>query len=160
MPKPILNPSQVKNLTESVLSATPKQRPQHMDKLKLDRLLRKTRSKEYMDAIHRLDAGGRVHNREKAEELITTIRNELPEVEIEDVLLGIVAICYLGKPYEVHTLDVAGKILSHYKSGEPLPPLLEPARGIALHGGYDFIEIYVDCFRCVSSIGTVSVIKR
>lgn len=65
-----------------------------------------------------------------------------------------------GKPYEVHTLDIGGGIVDHYKEGEVLPGGLEKARGIALKGGYDFIEVYVDCCRAVSSTEMVSVIKE
>ena len=129
-----------------------------MDKMKLDRLLRKTRSKEYMEALHKLDAGGHVHNQQKVNEIIDTIKNEFPEVEISGVLLGFVSICYLGNPYEVHTLDMTGQIIEHYKSGQILPGGLEKARSIALRGGYDFIEVYVDCCRCVSATGAVSVV--
>lgn len=163
MPKPMLKQPQTHTQSESILSATQnqsqKQQTQQMDKMKIDRLLRKTRSKEYMDALHKLDAGGHVHNQHKVNEIINTIRNEFPEVEISGVLLGFVSICYLGKPYEVHTLDLSGQIIEHYKSGQTLPGGLEKARSIALRGGYDFIEVYVDCCRCVSSTGAVSVIS-
>ena len=163
MPKPMLKQPQTHTQSESILSATQnqsqKQQTQQMDKMKIDRLLRKTRSNEYMDALHKLDAGGHVHNQHKVNEIINTIRNEFPEVEISGVLLGFVSICYLGKPYEVHTLDLSGQIIEHYKSGQTLPGGLEKARSIALRGGYDFIEVYVDCCRCVSSTGAVSVIS-
>jgi hypothetical protein len=39
-----------------------------------------------------------------------------------------------------------------------MPGGLEKARGIAMRGGYEFIEVYADCCRCVSSNGSVSVI--
>lgn len=163
MPKPILKQSQVKRQSESILSAVQqqslKQQAQKMDKMKLDRLLRKPRSKEYMDALHKLDAGGHVHNQHKVNEIINTIRDEFPEVEVSGVLLGFVSICYLGQPYEVHTLDMSGEIIEHYKSGQALPVGLEKARSIALRGGYDFIEVYADCCRCVSSTGAVSVVS-
>ena len=163
MPKPMLRQPQTQTQSGSILSATQqqesKQQTQQMDKMKLDRLLRKTRSKEYMDALHRLDAGGHTHNQHKVNEIIDAIRNEFPEVEISGILLGFVSICYLGKPYEVHTLDMTGQIIEHYKVGQTLPGGLEKARSIALRGGYDFIEVYVDCCRCVSSNGSVSVIS-
>ncbi len=163
MPRPMLKQPQTQTQTGGILSATQqqsqKQQVQQMDKMKLDRLLRKTRSKEYMDALHKLDAGGHVHNQHKVNEIIDAIRNEFPEVEISGVLLGFVSICYLGKPYEVHTLDMTGQIIEHYKSGQTLPGGLEKARSIALRGGYDFIEVYVDCCRCISSTGAVSVIS-
>lgn len=163
MPKPMLKQPQLQSQSESILSATQnlqtKQQIHQMDKMKLDRLLRKTRSKEYMEALHKLDAGGHVHNQQKVNQIINTIRNEFPEVEISGVLLGFVSICYLGKPYEVHTLDMTGQIIEHYKSGQTLPSGLEKARSIALRGGYDFIEVYVDCCRCISTTGAVSVIS-
>lgn len=164
MPRPMLRtPQKQETQTQSLLSATQsreqQKQKQQMDKMVLDRLLRKTRSKEYMDAIHRLDAGGHVHNRRKVDSIINAIRSEFPEVEISGIMLGIVSKCYLGRPYEVHTLDVTGQIIEHYKAGSALPGGMEKARGIAIHGGYDFIEVYADCCRAVSSNGTVSVIQ-
>lgn len=163
MPRPILRtPQKSETQTNSILSATrspeQKQKTQQMDKMKLDRLLRQPRSKAYMEAMHKLDAGGHVHNQAKVDSIINTIRQEFPEIELAGILLGYVSICYLGKPYEVHTLDVGGGIIEHYKAGETLPNGLEKARGIAMRGGYDFIEVYTDCCRAISSNGTVSVI--
>lgn len=165
MPRPMLRTPQMQTQTQtsSLLSATynsqQKQQQQQMDKMKMDKLLRKSRSKEYMEALHKLDAGGHVHNQNKVNEIINTIRSEFPEVELAGVLLGYVAICYLGKPYEVHTLDITGGIIEHYKAGQPLPNGLEKARSIAMRGGYDFIEVYIDCCRAISANGTVSVIS-
>jgi hypothetical protein len=129
-----------------------------VEKIRLDRLLRKKRSKQYMDAIHELDAGGHVMNQSKVDEIINKISLEFPELEMSGILLGYVSKCYLGKPYEVHTLDIIGGIIEHYKARQPLPDGLEKARGIALHGGYAFIEVYSDCCRAVSEDGTVAVI--
>lgn len=163
MPKPMLRKPQTQTQTNTILSATQnqqqKQQTQQMDKMKMDRLLRKTRSKEYMQALHKLDAGGHVHNQHKVNEIIDTIRNEFPDLEISGIMLGVVSICYLGKPYEVHTLDITGQIIEHYKGGQILPGGLEKARSIAMRGGYDFIEVYVDCCRAISSNGSVSVIS-
>ena len=163
MPKPMLRQPQPQTQSNTILSATQnqqqKQQIQQMDKMKLDRLLRKTRSKEYMQALHKLDAGGHVHNQHKVNEIIDTIRNEFPGLEISGIMLGIVSICYLGKPYEVHTLDITGQIIEHYKGGHVLHGGLEKARSIAMRGGYDFIEVYVDCCRAISSNGSVSVIS-
>lgn len=164
MPKPILKPLQSSNYSDNILSAVRKQEQKQeikqMDKMKLDRLLRKPRSKGYMDALHKLDAGGHVHNQNKIKEIIDSIRAEFPEVEINGVLLGFVSKCYLGKPYEVHILDAANQIVEHYKAGQPLPYGLEKARSIALRGGYDVIEVYTDCCRAIRSDGTVSVISN
>ena len=112
-----------------------------------------------MDALHKLDAGGHVHNQNKVNDIINAIQNEFPEVALGGVLLGYVSICYLGKPYEVHTLDVTGEIIEHYKAGHALPGGMEKARAIAMRGGYDFIEVYVDCCRAISGNGSVSVIE-
>jgi hypothetical protein len=159
MPKPILNPYQSKKQTQAIhIMASNLKQPQ-IDKLSLDRLLRKSRSKEYMDAIHQLDAGGHVHNKKEVNEIINTIKSEFPDVDINGILLGFVAKCYLGAPYEAHTLDLVGEIIEHYKQGETLPGGLDKAKSIALHGGYDFIEVYTDCCRAISSNGSVSVIK-
>lgn len=159
MPKPILNPYQSKKQTQTshIMNSNLKQ-PQ-IDKLSLDRILRKSRSKEYMDAIHQLDAGGHVHNKKEVNEIINTIKSEFPDVDINGILLGFVAKCYLGAPYEAHTLDLVGEIIEHYKRGETLPGGLDKAKSIALNGGYDFIEVYTDCCRAISSNGSVSVIK-
>ncbi|MDD6526629.1 MAG: hypothetical protein PUF31_02250 [Oscillospiraceae bacterium] len=163
MPKPMLKQPQTQTQSSSILSATQKrenkQQTTQIDKMKLDRLLRKPRSKEYMEALHKLDAGGHTHNQQLVNEIIDAIRNEFPEVELQGVLLGYVSICYLGKPYEVHTLDMGGQIVEHYKSGQPLPGELEKARSLALRGGYDFIEVYVGSCRCISSNGAVSVVS-
>ena len=165
MPRPMLKQPQTQTQTNNILSATQqqtqaqKQQVQQMDKMKLDRLLRQPRSKAYMDALHSLDAGGHVHNQNKVNAIIDAIRKEFPEVEISGMLLGYVSICYLGKPYEVHTLDMTGSIIEHYKAGQTQPGGLEKARSIAMRGGYEFIEVYVDCCRCVSSNGRVSVIS-
>lgn len=162
MPKPMLRQSQLQTQSDTILSAVQnqkqKQQAQQMDKMKLDRLLRKARSKEYMQTLHNLDAGGHVYNQHKVNEMIDTIRNEFPDLEISGIMLGIVSICYLGKPYEVHTLNMAGQIVEHYKSGQMLPDGLEKARTIAIRGGYEFIEVYVDCCCAISSNGSVSVI--
>ncbi|ORO77862.1 hypothetical protein [Streptococcus oralis] len=157
MPKPMLNPYQSQKQTSHIMTSNLKQ-PQ-IDKLSLDRLLRKSRSKEYMDAIQQLDAGGHVHNHNKVSEIINTIKSEFPEVEMNGILLGLVAKCYLGDSYEAHTLDFIGEIIEHYKRGETLPKGLDKAKSIAIHGGYDFIEVYTDCCRAISSNGAVSVIK-
>ena len=109
---------------ENLLSAsqpkTQNAQKQQMDKMVLDRTLRKKRSKEYMQAIQKLDAGGHTHNQKQVDEIIGEITNEFPEVKLEGLLIGFVAICYLGKPYEVHTLDLSGRIIQHFQEGVKL----------------------------------------
>lgn len=164
MPRPMLKPLQSQSQTArsndilSAVSQEQKQSKKQIDKMKTDQLLRKPRSKAYMNALHRLDAGGHVHNQDKVNEIIQAIQEEFPEVILSGILLGYVSVCYLGKPYEVHTLDFTGEIIEHYKTGQTLPNGLEKAHNIALRGGYEFIEVYIDCCRAVSANGSVSVI--
>lgn len=164
MPKPMLktpqqNQSQSANLLSTTRPQTESRQKSQVDKMKQDRLLRKKRSRAYMDALHSLDAGGHVHNQEKVNRIINVIRDEFPEVELHGIFLGFVSVCYLGRPYEVHTLDFSGQIIQHFKTGETLPNGMEKARGIALRGGYEFIEVYTDCCRAVSADGSVAVIS-
>lgn len=161
MPRPILGiRGQTENKSHNALNVNYENRQTtKMNKMSLDRLLRKKRSKEYMEAIHKLDAGGHVHNQQQVNEIIGAIKKEFPEIELSGILLGYVAVCYLGKPYEVHTLDITGEIIEHYKQGHSLPGGLEKARSIAIYGGYSFIEVYVDCCRAIGEDGSVSVIS-
>ena len=163
MPRPILK-TPLQTEQDNLLSVTGRneqnRQPRQIDKMKTDRILRLPRSKAYMDALHKLDAGGHVCNQNEINDIINTIKNEFPEVELGSVLIGYVSKCYLGKPYEVHTLDVTGAIIEHYKVGRPLPGGMEKARSIAMRGGYDFIEVYVDCCRAIGRNGSVSVITE
>lgn len=159
MPRPIFR-NQQQQQTSGMLSTrqTAPQAKSRMDPAKLDLLLRRKRSKAYMDALKRLDAGGHVHNRQQMEEIINAIRAEFPEVSLEGILLGFVDKCYLGAPYEVHTIDLSGGIIEHYKRGQILPNGMEKARSLAMSGSYQFIEVYTNCVRAISSNGSVSVI--
>lgn len=163
MPRPILKPQmQIQTQTNSLLSASQQtlqsQQVSQVQKMKIDRYLRQKRSKRYMDAMHQLDAGGHVMNRRQVDAILDIIRQEFPEVELNGILLGVVSKCYLGAPYEVHTLDAGSQIVEHYKMGHPLPNGMEKARNLALRGGYDFVEVYVDCCRAVMPDGSVSVV--
>lgn len=162
MPKPLLTRPETRNLTGTTLSTAPiqqqKLQTQQMNKMELDRYLRKKRSKDYIQTMCELDIGGHVQKQQKVKRIIDAIHNEFPEVEINGIMLGIVSICYLGKPYEVHTLDVTGQIIEHYPGGKALPGGLEKARSLALRGGYAFIEVYVDCCRAIGRNGSVAVI--
>jgi len=120
--------------------------------------LRQKRSQTYLDALTRLDAGGHVHSPAAAQALIDAIRSELPDVQVDALPLGIVARCYLGAPFEVHTLDCSGCIIEHYKSFEALPTLLEKARSLALHPSYVFIEVYANRLVAVSANGQTALI--
>ncbi len=125
----------------------------------VDKRLRQSRSHAYVNLMRELDAGEYQRSPEKVQALLNAIRQELPEVAIEHLPVGIVSKCYLGDPFEVHTLDVTGSIVQHYKRSERLPDLLERARNLAAPGTYAFIEVYPDCLRSVSDGGIVSVIQ-
>ena len=163
MPKIMLkNSTETKTETNNSLSLSkPVEKTQtSVDTLTLQRILRKKRSQKYMEAMKTLDVGGHVHNQEKVNELINAIREEFPEVELIDsgILIGIVSKCYLGRPYEVHTLDCTLSIVEHYKQGQSLPDGMEKARAIAARAVYEYIEVYKDYCCAISSDGTVSII--
>lgn len=131
-----------------------------LSQMEIDRVLARKRSKEYMEAITRLDAGGHMHNQHKVNAIIEIIRQEMPEIEIDMGPLGIVSKCYLGAPYEVHTLDIAGQIIEHYETFRSMPGMLEKARSLAKSSSYEFIEVYAHALRAVKSDGTVATLKE
>lgn len=73
--------------------------------------------------------------------------------------LGPIMIMSGHRPMQVTGFETPGHTRSYYKAGQTLPGGLEKARAIAIRGGYDFIEVYVDCCRCISSDGSASVIS-
>ncbi|HTW84275.1 MAG TPA: hypothetical protein VMD91_09430 [Candidatus Sulfotelmatobacter sp.] len=107
-----------------------------------------------------LDAGGYVDDRSRVAALMQALEKEFPELALASFPRGIVARCYLGEPYEVHTLDlVLGQIITHYKRGQGLPDGLERARSLALHPDYAFVEVYADELRPVRADGAVTVVN-
>ena len=66
--------------------------------------------------------------------------------------------CFLGDPYEVHTVDFTHTIIKHYKQGEVLPDGMEKARAIAARNIYMYIEVYTDHCCAISADGIVSII--
>ena len=157
MPRPILLN---KERSETKLSLDSFAPAKVFSPMELDRKLRQKRSAKYIEAMTRLDAGGHIANKELIKSLIDAIREELPEISIDQLPIGIVAKCYLEPPHEVHCLDRDGSIIKHYKSFEPLPPLMERARSLANHSGYAFIEVYRNCLRAVKHDGTISLVKE
>lgn len=157
MPRPLLHREKQKE--ELRLSVVPQVKAE--SRLSLDernRLLRKKRSAAYVKACQQLDAGGHVTNQERVNAILQQLGAEFPEIELNGLLIGIVAKCYLGDPYEVHSLDITGSIIEHYKKGQAMPGGLEKARSLAIYGSYAFIEVYTDCCRAISEDGTVSVV--
>ncbi len=159
MPRPMLhNNTQQAQLSRLSLTPPRVRTSDPKQKMRLDRLLREPRSREYVALLKKLDAGGHVMNRQACQDIVDRIKAELPEVELEGLLIGIVSRCYLGDDYEVHTLDLSGSIIEHYHRGQTLPNGMEKARALALHGSYAFIEVYTDCCRAISDDGSVSVV--
>ncbi|GAA0742246.1 hypothetical protein [Clostridium oceanicum] len=130
-----------------------------MDKTLLEKRLRNKRSNEYMEAIKRLDVGGCEQCKKQFDECVEEIKNEFKDIPQANLFVGLVAKCYLGEPYEVHTLDMTGNIINHYKTSESMEPLFERARSLALHGNYEYIEVYTDCLCAVKRDGSVSMVK-
>lgn len=129
------------------------------DKTMLERRLRNKRSSEYMEAISKLDVGGCEQCKKQFDDCVEAIRNEFKDIPQSDLLIGLVSKCHLGQPYDVHTIDMSGSILVHYKVSENMPPLIEKARSLALHGGYAYIEVYMDYLCAVKDDGSVSIVK-
>lgn len=125
-----------------------------------DKILRSKRRAKYIESMTQLDVGCHLQSPQKIKELIDALHAEFPELSLEQMPIGIVAKCYLGKPFEVHTLDVEKEIVQHYKQYESLPLLLEKARSLAMHPSYIFIEVYADSLRAITADGSVSVIKE
>jgi hypothetical protein len=125
----------------------------------VDARLRTKRSTTYVEALQKLDAGGHTHNRHAVDGLIAAISDEFPGITSDQLPIGIVSKCYLGAPYEVHTLDRAGNIIQHYKNFESLPPLLARGRALATHGQYAFVEVYTDKVIAVTSSGDTSIVR-
>jgi len=124
--------------------------------LALEKRLKQNRSQAYVESMVKLDATGAVCDHSKVQELIESIHNEFGELHPHQFLIGIVAKCYLGAPYEVHTLDMRQSIIKHYKVGEPLPSGMEKARALALHPSYAYIEVYSDYICAVAATGHVA----
>lgn len=160
MRKPIISGKASTNHKLSVNPQTQSRSSVQSSDLDLDRRLRQKRSSNYVKSMSNLDAGGVHCDRAKVQQLIRDIHNELPELAPAQYPIGIIAKCYLGMPFEVHTLDCTLEIIHHYKKGEPLPNMMEKARSLAIHPIYTFIEIYSDRMLAVKENGEVSVIKR
>jgi len=129
-----------------------------LSKPELERRLRLKRSKAFVEAMTKLDAGFHLKDPNSLNALIAAIQEELPEITIDKLPIGVVARCYLGDGHDVHTLDRTGGIVTHFKTYESLPPLLERARSLALHVEYAFVEVYVDSLCAVRATGEVSMI--
>lgn len=160
MPRPMLHRPKVNENVDSVFSLNRTiKNDDPKEKMRIDRALRKPRSEAYLRAMRQLDAGGHVTNAKKVKDIVNQLEAELPEIKLSGFLIGIISRCYLGDPYEVHTLDAAGEIITHYKRGEVLPNGMEKARSLAMMD-YAFIEVYTDRCCAIGEDGSVSVIQN
>ncbi|HKG13378.1 MAG TPA: hypothetical protein VKB12_08560 [Pyrinomonadaceae bacterium] len=125
----------------------------------LRQVLRRKRSRGYVEAYKAVDAGVHQSDREAFSSLLEAITNEFPELGVDQLPLGVVGRCYLGTPYEVHVCSAGGEILEHFETSRPMPPTFERARALALHPAYAFVEVYPDALRAVAQDGSVSVIE-
>ncbi|GKU77774.1 hypothetical protein [Paenibacillus sp. L3-i20] len=158
MRRPILG---LNTQVETRLDYTPRQQVvARLEGVALEKRLRTKRSSSFVEAMTKLDVSGIVAVKGEVQELIDQIASEFPELTVEQLALGIVSKCYLGNPYEVHSLDTRLQILDHYKRGEAAPNGMEKARKLAMHPAYAYIEVYTNMICAVSKSGEVSMIKE
>jgi hypothetical protein len=110
------------------------------------------RSRTYLSALTRLDAAANVTAAE-LQKIIDDIHREFTE-RWAALPLGIVSTCYLGHPFEVHTLSPDGGILEHYRIGQPLPGILERARELGRSETYLAVEVYANRMVCLRTDGS------
>lgn len=127
----------------------------------INKILRKKRSQNYLSNLSKLDTGNHVNMQDMVNTIKTQIEAEFPFIDcISNILIGIIAPCYLGDNYEVHILDFQKDIIEHYVHGQPLPYGLESARSTAMSQRYAYIEVYEHQFCLISEDGSVSIVKR
>jgi hypothetical protein len=158
-PRVIRKPGQQKTAFHMETEMKETQTVETMTDARQELLLRRPRSAAYVDAMQKLDTGGAEGSSALVQQIKAILDKEFSELSLFDQMLGCVSICHLGGSYEVHTLDHAHQIITHYKTGETLPDGLEKARNLAMYGGFVCVEVYKDCCRGIYEDGTVSVIK-
>lgn len=120
--------------------------------------LRKKRSRNYLNWFKNLDTSHGKVDPETIKRIISMVKEEFPDLAIADLPLGYVSKCYLGRPFEVHILDLKLEIVEHYKEYEGMPGDYERARALALNPAYILVEVYLNTLRAISEDGEVSVI--
>lgn len=113
----------------------------------------RTRTRRCTDLVTQLDSGT-LTDAGALQRLLNEIREELGELGLPALPVGLVAECFLGPPFRVHTIDLVGEIVHHYQTGETMPPSFERARSLALHPAYVVIEVYADRMVAIRSDGT------
>jgi len=121
------------------------------------RLKSARRSENYLRAVRALDASGSLSAVE-IDEFVDGVRREFAE-KYHTIPFGIVAECFLGEPFEVHTLALDGSIIEHYRRGQALPGALERARALAVSPAYLAVEVYPDRLVCVRADGSVVLLE-
>lgn len=123
-----------------------------------DRDILKKRSRKYLDIIAGLDSKMLTETK-GIEDLIKAIQEEFGTTEPSNLPLGIVSRCFLGHPYEVHTLDLIGsQIIKHYKIYETMDADFEKARTVAKHNAYALVEVYKDKIILIREDGAAVVL--
>lgn len=158
MPRPIIGSAKIESLN-SPREQSRSLRGAGLREPLLGKRLREKRSNAYVGAVRKIDAGSHQTNRVAFESLLQTISNEFPELSIDQMPLGIVSKCYLGSPFQVHICDFRGEILEHFEGYRAMAPLFERARSLAIHPNYEFIEVFTNTLRAVTTDGSVSVIE-
>ncbi|GAB3735065.1 hypothetical protein GCM10027598_60940 [Amycolatopsis oliviviridis] len=92
------------------------------------------------------------------DEFVDGIRKEFAD-KYCSTPLGIVGKCYLGEPFEVHTLALDGSIIEHYHHGQGLPGGLERARALAVSPAYLAVEVYPDRMVCARADGSIVIME-
>lgn len=155
MPRPLFSNKVTENLELNINSS----QNLKLDQQSLEKRLRQKRSKEYMDSISKLDLGGSNQCNKQFDDCVSSIKKEFSDIPSLHQLVGILSKCYLGENYEVHSLDLIGNIVTHYRSSDNIPGLLERARGLANHEEYQFVEVYTDMLCAVKKDGSISIVK-
>jgi hypothetical protein len=121
------------------------------------RVLADRRSDRYLRALGAFDGSGQVSAAD-VEELAEAAHREFAD-KFCSTPLGIIGKCYLGAPYEVHTLAMDRSIIEHYRSGEALPHGMDKARALAESDRYLAVEVYTDRLVCVLPDGSVVLLE-
>jgi hypothetical protein len=115
------------------------------------------RSARYLRALRRLDASTQLAPADLGD-VVDDVSREFSEKWAAEPL-GIVAHCYLGRPYEVHTLTTTGSIIEHYRAGQALPSALEKARELARGDRFLCIEVYGERLVAILPDGSTALME-
>ncbi len=150
MPRPLIN----KNTSTTGL---PAQQVTRAARPRGGRVRTDLRSDRYVKALRALDSGGHVASAD-VERIVDDVRREFSEEYCSEPL-GIIGKCYLGEPFEVHTLALDGSIIEHYRTGQSLPGGMERARSLAQSPLYLAVEVYADRVVCIRADGSAVLLE-